>query len=71
MKASTSKLVNRMVSKTKYMKNKMTKNGREELQNDDSNEIPPIYSKITKSEKSKNTKLLHLKAQLSLSYKPF
>ena len=56
-----------------HMKNKMQnnrENGREELQNDVSNEILPIHCKITKFEKSKNTKLLHLKAQLSLSYKP-
>ena len=69
MKVANSKLVSRMVSNTKRIRNKLVRNGREEFQNDDSEEIP---SKILKSKKSasKNSKLIYLKSQLSPAYKP-
>lgn len=69
MKVANSKIVSRMVSNTKRIRNKLVKNGREEFENDDSEEIP---SRILKSKKSalKNSKLIYLKSQLSLAYKP-
>ena len=67
MKASTLKLVNRMVSKTKHIKNKMLKNGHEELKNEDSKQIATSRNKIPKS---KNTNLLYLKSQLTSTYRP-
>lgn len=67
MKASTSKLVNRMVSKTKHIKNKMLKNGHEELKNEDSNQIATTPNKIPKS---KSIKLLCLKSQFTPTYRP-
>ena len=69
MKVSTLKLANRMISKTKNIKNKMLKNGQEEFKNDDSNEIATARNKVPKSN-SKNTKLLYLKSQLTPSYRP-
>ena len=69
MKVASSKIVNRMVSNTKRIKNKLVKNGREEFENDDTDEMPT--GRILKSKKSaKNSKLVYLKSQLSLSYKP-
>ena len=58
-----------MVSNTKRIRNKFVKNGREELENDDPEEIP---SRVMKSKKSalKNSKLVYLKSQLSPAYKP-
>ena len=69
MKVANSKIVSRMVSNTKRIRNKLVKNGREEFENDDSEEIP---SRILKSKKItlKNSKLIYLKSQLSLAYKP-
>ena len=69
MKVANSKLVSRMVSNTKRIRNKFVKNGREEFENDDSEEIP---SRVMKSKKSalKNSKLVYLKSQLSPAYKP-
>jgi len=69
MKVANSKLVCRMVSNTKRIRNKLARNGREEFENDDTEEIP---SRILKSKKSasKNSKLIYLKSQLSPSYKP-
>ena len=69
MKVANSKLVSRMVSNTKRIRNKLVRNGREEFENDDTEEIP---SRILKSKKSasKNSKLIYLKSQLSSSYKP-
>lgn len=69
MKVANSKLVSRMVSNTKRIRNKLVRNGREEFENDDTEEIP---SRILKSKKSasKNSKLIYLKSQLSPSYKP-
>lgn len=69
MKVANSKLVSRMVSNTKRIRNKFVKNGREELENDDPEEIP---SRVMKSKKSalKNSKLVYLKSQLSPAYKP-
>ena len=69
MKVANSKIVSRMVSNTKRIRNKLVKNGREEFENDDSEEIP---SRILKSKKSasKNSKLIYLKSQLSPAYKP-
>ena len=69
MKVANSKIVSRMVSNTKRIRNKLVKNGREEFENDDAEEIP---SRILKSKKSalKNSKLIYLKSQLSLAYKP-
>ena len=69
MKVANSKLVSRMVSNTKRIRNKLVRNGREEFENDDTEEIP---SRILKSKKSasKNSKLIYLKFQLSPSYKP-
>ena len=70
MKVASSKIVNRMVSNTKRIKNKLVKNGREEFENDDTDEMPTT-NRILKSKKStKNSKLIYLKSQLSLSYKP-
>ena len=68
MKVANSKLVSRMVSNTKRIRNKFVKNGREELENDDPEEIP---SRVMKSKKSalKNSKLVYLKSQLSPAYK--
>ena len=68
MKVANSKLVSRMVSNTKRIRNKLVKNGREEFENDDSEEIP----RVLKSKKSalKNSKLVYLKSQLSPAYKP-
>ena len=65
-----SKIVNRMVSNTKRIKNKLVNNGRQEFENEnDSDDMP---TRILKSKKSaaKNSKLIYLKSQLSLSYKP-
>jgi len=67
MKVTTSKLVNKMVSKTLDIKNKMLKNGHEELKNEDLNQIATARNKI---QKSKNTKLLYLKSQLTPTYRP-
>ena len=69
MKVANSKIVSRMVSNTKRIRNKLVKNGREEFENDDFEEIP---SRILKSKKSalKNSKLIYLKSQLSPAYKP-
>ena len=69
MKVANSKLVSRMVSNTKRIRNKLLRNGREEFENDDTEEIP---SRILKSKKSasKNSKLIYLKSQLSPAYKP-
>ena len=64
MKVANSKIVSRMVSNTKRIRNKLVKNGREEFENDDAEEIP---SRILKSKKSK---LIYLKSQLSPAYKP-
>ena len=70
MKVANSKIVNRMVSNTKRIKNKLVKNGREEFENDDADEMPTT-GRILKSKKSaKSSKLVYLKSQLSLSYKP-
>ena len=69
MKVANSKIVSRMVSNTKRIRNKLVKNGREEFENDDSEEIP---SRILKSKKSalKSSKIIYLKSQLSTAYKP-
>ena len=67
MKASTLKLVNRMASNTKHIKNKMLKNGHEEFENEDLNQIATARNKIRKS---KNTNLLCLKSQLTPTYRP-
>ena len=70
MKVASSKIVNRMVSNTKRIKNKLIKNGHEEFENDDTDEMPTT-GRILKSKKSaKNSKLVYLKSRLSLSYKP-
>ena len=70
MKVASSKIVNRMVSNTKRIKNKLVKNGREEFENDDTDEMP-TSNRILKTKKStKSSKLVYLKSQLSLSYKP-
>ena len=62
MKVTTSKLVNKMVSKTLDIKNKMLKNGHEKLKNEDLNKIATSRNKIRKS---KNTNLLCLKSKLT------
>ena len=69
MKVANSKIVSRMVSNTKRIRNKLVRNGREEFENDDTEEIP---SRILKSKKSasKNSKLIYFKSQLSTAYKP-
>ena len=67
MKVTTSKLVKKMVSKTLDIKNKMLKNGHEELKNEDLNQIATARNKIRKS---KNTNLLYLKSQLTSTYRP-
>ena len=70
MKVASSKIVNRMVSNTKRIKNKLVKNGREEFENDDTEDVATT-GRVLKSKKSaKNSQILFLKSQLSLSYKP-
>ena len=51
MKVASSKIVNRMVSNTKRIKNKLIKNGREEFENEDTDEMPTT-GRILKSKKS-------------------
>ena len=70
MKVASSKIVNRMVSNTKRIKNKLVKNGREEFENNDTEDMPTTGRTLKSKKSAKNSKILYLKSQLSLSYKP-
>ena len=62
MKMTNSKLVNRLISKTKHIKNKLTAhNGHQEFKNDD--DVMQTDSRIS-------SKVVFIKSQLTPMYKP-